>query len=76
MRTKPDMIWQNAQRIKKHFKAQGLDVAVYVNSKAGINGAPMKILIDEKTDLTAVEWNYFFHNDWIVLYDDEGNRLE
>ena len=76
MHTKPDMIWQNAQRIKKHFKAQGIDVAVYVNSKAGINDAPMKTLIDENTDLAAAEWDYFLHCDWIVLYDKEGNRIE
>ncbi|AXG73577.1 hypothetical protein DVK85_04765 [Flavobacterium arcticum] len=76
MRTKPDMLWQTAQRIKKHFKADGFDVAVYVTSKAGINGAPMKTLIDEKADLAAADWDYFFHNDWIVLYDADGNRLE
>ncbi|KAF2520207.1 HTTM domain-containing protein [Flavobacterium salilacus subsp. salilacus] len=76
MQTKPDMIWQNAQRIKKHFKDEGLDVAVYVISKAGINGAPLKTLIDEGTDLAATEWNYFFHNDWILLYDSEGNLVK
>ncbi|QYJ69229.1 HTTM domain-containing protein [Flavobacterium litorale] len=76
MRTKPDMIWQTAQRIKKEFAATGLNVAVYADTRVSINGAPLKKLIDEDTDLAAAEWDYFFHNDWIILYDDEGKRID
>lgn len=71
MRTKPDMIWQFAQRIKKEFKEIGRDVAVYANTSAGVNGAPMKKLIDPDVDLGEAKWDYFFHNDWILLHEDE-----
>lgn len=73
MYTKPDMIWQMAQRIRDNYKEKGLDVAVYVTTKASINGSPFRVLIDPETDLAAAEWDYFFHNEWILLYDDEGN---
>ena len=71
MRTKPDMIWQFAQRIKKEFKEMGRDVAVYANTSAGVNGAPMRKLINPDVDLGEAKWDYFFHNDWILLHEDE-----
>lgn len=76
MDTKPDMIWQMAQRIKQKYKEQGIDVAVYANTKAGINGERYKTLIDPETDLAAAEWDYFFHCDWVLLYDEEGNVIQ
>ena len=76
MSTRPDMIWQMAQRIKAHFKARGKDVAVYANTMVAINGSSYKLLIDPGTDLAAAEWNYFFHCPWILLYDNEGNLTE
>ena len=71
MCTKPDMIWQFAQRIKKEFKKMGRDVAVYANTSAGVNGAPMKRLIDSDADLGEAKWDYFFHNEWILLNEDQ-----
>ena len=70
MRTKPDMIWQMAQRIKKEYQQKGIDVSVYANTLASINGMPFKKLIDPKVDLAEADWDYFFHNDWILLHDD------
>lgn len=67
MSSKPDMIWQMAQRIKSHYLSEGREVAVYVNCKASVNRKPMKTLIDPETDLAAVPWNYFWHCDWILL---------
>ncbi|MDV6167533.1 HTTM domain-containing protein [Flavobacterium sp. DG1-102-2] len=67
METKPDMIWQMAQRIKRHFAQQGKDVAIYAETKASVNGGPYETLIDPSTDLAAAKWNYFTHCDWIVL---------
>ncbi len=71
METKPDMIWQTAQRIKKNFAEKGRDVAVYADTRANINRGPYNTLIDPKTDLAAAEWNYFFHCDWILLPENK-----
>ncbi len=76
MAVKPDMIWQMCRRIKKDFKAKGHDVAVYVDSWASINNGPTKQLIDPTVDIAAAKWNYFFHDDWVLLYDEQGNRIK
>lgn len=70
--SKPDGIWQMAQYIKNDFKKQGKSVAVYVDSKIAINNKSPKTFIDPKVDLAAAEWDYFFHNKWILLYDENG----
>jgi len=75
MNTKPDMIWQMAQRIKKEFAAGGKDVAIYAHTSVSINGRPYQRLIDPNVDLGSVEWDYFWHCDWILLPDDKGNSL-
>ena len=64
--TKPDVIWQFAQHLKKDFKAKGVDVEVYVNCRISANGKPFKQLIDPNVDLAAVKWNPFKHSDWIL----------
>lgn len=76
METKPDMIWQMAQRLKKHFAEKGKDVAVYANTLVSINNGPYRRLIDPETDLTIADWNYFSHSDWVLLYDNEGNIIK
>lgn len=74
MVTKPDMIWQMAQRIKEEFRAKGIDVAIYANTRASVNGSPFKVLIDPEIDLAQAEWDYFFHNDWVLLHDNTGRE--
>ncbi|WP_313804787.1 HTTM domain-containing protein [Flavobacterium sp.] len=69
MASKPDMIWQMAQRIKNDYKAKGKDVAVYADCMVSINHKPFQRLINPKTDLASVEWNYFGHDDWVILYE-------
>jgi len=64
--TKPDVIWQFAQHLKKDFKAKGVDVEVYVNCKISVNGKPFKPLIDSKIDLASVKWKALKHSDWIL----------
>jgi vitamin K-dependent gamma-carboxylase len=68
--SQPDAIWQMAQYIKQEYADQGKDVAVYVESKVSINRHPYKKFIDETVDLASVEWDFFKHSDWIILYDD------
>lgn len=64
--SKPDMIWQFAQRLKEDYKERGQDVEVYVNSKVSINGRPYKQFIDPTVNLAEEEWKHFSHHDWIL----------
>ena len=63
----PDGIWQMAQIIKKEFAAKNQDVMIYVDSKVAINGGAFHSFIDPNIDLAEEDWNYFTHNDWIVI---------
>ncbi|QXP60983.1 HTTM domain-containing protein [Olleya sp. HaHaR_3_96] len=64
--TKPDVIWQFAQHLKKEFKAKGKDVSVYVNCKASVNGRPFTTLVNPQIDLTTIQWNTFNHSQWLL----------
>jgi len=72
MGTRPDMIWQMAQRIKRKYTAQNKDVAVYALTSIAINSGPYLNLIDPTADLAAVKWDYLWHCDWILLYDSNN----
>jgi len=64
--TKPDVIWQFSQHLKKDFKAKGQDVAVYVDCKVSVNNRPYKRLIDPNVDMGSAKWNWYKHNDWLL----------
>ena len=64
--TKPDIIWQFAQHLKKDFAKKGKSVKVYVKAYVSINGKPSRLLIDPKIDLANEEWHHFKHHDWIL----------
>src|SRR5699024_11158896 len=64
--TKPDMIWQFAQKLKKEYADKGQNVAVYVHAYVSVNGHKSELFIDPEVDLGAVKWNYFGHNTWIL----------
>ena len=68
MRTKPDMIWQTAQKIKEEYQKKGMDISIYVDSRVSVNGKPYVRLINPTVDFAKAEWNYFFHNEWILPY--------
>lgn len=72
----PDGIWQMAQIIKKEFAKKGTDVSIYVMAEASINGEKLKPLINPETDMAAAKWDYFFHNEWVLLYDSQGNLIK
>lgn len=74
--SKPDGMWQMAQHIKKEFAEKGIEVSIFIDSKLSVNNKPYKTFIDPKVDFAEVEWNYFGHNDWILLYDKDGNLIE
>lgn len=63
--TKPDFIWQYCQRIKKEYK--GKNISIFIDCKNSINHKPYQTLIDPKVDFSKAKWNYFSHNEWILL---------
>jgi len=64
--TKPDVIWQFAQRLKRDFKEKGQDISVFVDCKISVNGRPFKTLVDPNVDIANVKWDAFKHNDWLL----------
>ncbi len=64
--SKPDLIWQFAQRLEEDYAKKGKKVEVYVDGKVSVNGGPYKRLIDPKVDLAAEKWQHFKHHDWIL----------
>lgn len=71
--TKPDYMWQYAQRLKKRYAAKGQDVAVYFDAKVSVNRRPLAPFVDPTRDLAAEKWSHFKHHDWI-LPEPEGLR--
>lgn len=68
--TYPDFIWQFCQRIKKEYEEKGQEIEIYINGRVSINRKNPQALIDPKVDMAKAEWDYFFHNDWILPYRD------
>ncbi len=66
VKTKADMIWQLAQKIKEIEAKNGKDVSVYVVSRVRVNGGTYYPFIDPKVDLAAEKWHHFKHHDWIL----------
>ncbi|MCH4822229.1 HTTM domain-containing protein [Gramella lutea] len=64
--SKPDMIWQFAQRLEEEYAEKGKKIEVYTEGKISVNGGPYRQLIDPKVDLAAEEWQHFKHHDWIL----------
>jgi hypothetical protein len=69
MLSKPDGIWQFTQRLAKEYQDKGEDVEIYVRSRVSVNNGPFRELVDPKQDFAKAEWDYFFHNEWILLND-------
>lgn len=65
--TKPDIIWQFAQRIARDYAQQGKEVQVFVRCGIRVNKGSYTPLINPEVDLAAADWNYFKHNTWILL---------
>ena len=65
----PDVLYTYVQKIKKDYS--GEDVKIYADVRVGLNGRKYKQLISPEVDLSKVQWNYFWHNDWINSYGFE-----
>lgn len=72
--SKPDVIWQFAQRLKKDYAKNGMDVEVYVTALVSVNGKPRKLLIDPEVDLASAEWHLFKHQEWILPSKQDENN--
>ena len=68
LNTKPDLIWQFAQRLKKEAIENEQDVAVYVKGIISVNGRPYQDFINDTVDLSSVKWNQIKHNTWILPF--------
>ncbi len=64
--TKPDMIWQFSQRLKKEYTERGQEVAIYVKGKISVNGHAYQPLVNDTIDLAAVKWDHFNHHKWLL----------
>ena len=73
--TKPDVIWQFAQRLKKEYAVEGKDVAVYAIGKVSINRRPSHTFIDPETDLAAEKWDPYRHSTWILPEPERKTQL-
>lgn len=65
--TRPDMIWQFAQRLESAWQDSGwVEVEVYAKSYARLNGRTVQQFVDPNVDLAAEEWHRFQHKTWIL----------
>ncbi len=64
--TKPDAIWQFAQRLKRKYAEKGQDISVYVDCYISVNGRPYTKLIDPEIDLASTDWDTYKHASWIL----------
>jgi vitamin K-dependent gamma-carboxylase len=64
--THPDMLWQFAQYIRRHYEEQDIPISVQVQSWVSLNGRPYTLLIDPEVDLAAVRWSHFKAAPWIT----------
>ena len=65
-KTKPDLLWQLAQRIKNSEAKEGRDVEVYMDVKISVNQGAFHQFIDPEVDLAAEKWHPLKHHDWIL----------
>ena len=72
--TKPDMIWQFAQRLKNEAAKNNKDVAVYVKGKVSVNGRPYQPFINDTIDLASLKWNHFKHSSWILPFKSSTTK--
>ncbi len=60
--TRPDMIWQYAQFLKREYGAK----EVYADVQVSLNGRPAQPYIDPKVNLADEPWQPFWSHTWIL----------
>jgi hypothetical protein len=74
VQSKPDFIWQFAQKLENIYAEKGKEIEVYADLKVSINGRPRKQFTDPNVDLTKEDWSHFKHHSWIMpspLYQEK-----
>ncbi|WP_042269520.1 HTTM domain-containing protein [Nonlabens sp. Asnod3-H03] len=74
VQTKPDFMWQFAQKLKEFHAMEGEDVAVFIDAKVSVNGRPLQQFTDKEIDVAAQEWSHWSHHEWILpssLYENK-----
>lgn len=64
--SKPDLLWQLAQKIKEVEAEEGRNVSVYMDAKVSINNGPYFQFTDSTVNLAAEKWYHFKHHEWIL----------
>lgn len=64
--SKPDLLWQLAQKIRETEAKEGRDVSVYMDSRVSVNNGPYHQFTDSTVDLAAEKWYHFKHHHWIL----------
>ncbi len=66
VKSKPDLMWQLAQKIKGLENEKGNDVAIYMNSKVSVNGGPFFQFTNPEIDIASQKWDPFWHTTWLL----------
>lgn len=64
--TKPDVMWQFSQHLKKEYKKKGDSISVYIKSSLSVNRKPFQKFTDQDVDIANQKWNYFGHTSWLL----------
>lgn len=74
VRTKPDIMWQLAQKIKEIESEKGRDVAVYLEAKVSVNQGPYFPFTNPEMDIAAEKWHPFKHSEWILPSPEDYSK--
>ncbi|EDP97270.1 HTTM domain-containing protein [Kordia algicida OT-1] len=66
--TKPDMLWQFVQFLKKDYAKKGTDVEIYAEGRVRVNNHPYQKLFDPTVNLADEEWSHFSHHHWLLPF--------
>ncbi|CAM3361551.1 HTTM domain-containing protein [Aequorivita lipolytica] len=72
--TKPDIMWQLAQKIKAVEAEKGHDVSVYMEATVRVNDGEYHPFTNPNVDLAAEEWHPFKHSAWILPSPKDNNE--
>jgi len=71
--THPELIWQFAQHLRRHYAAQGVaPIEVYAGGRVSLNGRRAQPLVDPRVDLAAQPWPLLSAVPWIVPLQEEA----
>lgn len=76
VKSKPDMLWQLAQRIKEDELKNGRDVKVFMDVKVRVNGGKYHRLLNDTVDIAAQKWHHFKHHDWILPSPEDYHAVD